>query len=91
MRGHDVIIRYGDGTEQTLPSVTAAVIHLNISASRLRISKLDIIVSNLYEDNLEGKISDERFKRMSSTNDEEHRLLEERVKELQEYIEASKG
>lgn len=36
MQGRDVIIRYGDGTEQTLPSVTAAVIHLNISASTIR-------------------------------------------------------
>ena len=36
MRGRDVIIRYGDGTEQTLPSVTAAVMHLNISASTIR-------------------------------------------------------
>ena len=36
MRGHDVIIRYGDGTEQTLPSVMAAVMHLNISASTIR-------------------------------------------------------
>ena len=34
MQGREVIIRYGDGTEQTLPSVTAAVMHLNISASR---------------------------------------------------------
>ena len=36
MRGREVIIRYGDGTEQTLPSVTAAVMHLNISASTIR-------------------------------------------------------
>ena len=36
MRGHDVIIRYGNGTEHKLPSVTAAVIHLNISASTIR-------------------------------------------------------
>ena len=36
MRGHDVVIRYGDGTEQILPSVTAAVMHLNISASTIR-------------------------------------------------------
>lgn len=36
MRGHDVIIRYVDGMEQTLPSVTAAVMHLNISASTVR-------------------------------------------------------
>lgn len=63
----------------------------DLEQARLRLSKLDVIVSNLYEDNLEGKISDERFKRMSSTYDEEQRRLEERVKELQEYIEASKG
>ena len=36
MQGREVIIRYGDGTEQTLPSVIAAVIHLNISASTIR-------------------------------------------------------
>ena len=36
MQGREIIIRYGDGTEQTLPSVTAAVIHLNISASTIR-------------------------------------------------------
>ena len=36
MRGHDVFIRYVDGSEQTLPSVNAAVIHLNISASTIR-------------------------------------------------------
>ena len=36
MQGREVIIRYGDGTEQTLPSVTAAVMHLNISASTIR-------------------------------------------------------
>ena len=36
MQGREVIIRYGDGTEQTLPSVTAAVIQLNISASTIR-------------------------------------------------------
>ena len=36
MRGHDVVIRCGDGTEQILPSVTAVVIHLNISESTIR-------------------------------------------------------
>ena len=36
MQGREVIIRYGDGTEQILPSVTAAVMHLNISASTIR-------------------------------------------------------
>ena len=36
MQGREIIIRYGDGTEQTLPSMTAAVMHLNISASTIR-------------------------------------------------------
>lgn len=62
-----------------------------LEQAKLRISKLDVIVINLYEDNLEGKISDERFKRMSSTYDEEQRLLEERIKELQEHIEDTKA
>ena len=36
MQGREVIIRYGNGTEQTLPSLTAAMMHLNISASTIR-------------------------------------------------------
>ena len=36
MRGREVIISYGDGTEQRLPSLTAAVMHMNISASTIR-------------------------------------------------------
>ena len=36
MRGREVIIRYGNGTEQTLPSLTAAMMHLNIYASTIR-------------------------------------------------------
>lgn len=36
MQVRDVIIRYGDGTEQALPSVTVTVMHLNISASTIR-------------------------------------------------------
>ena len=36
MRGREVIIRYGDGTEQTLPSWTASVMHMNISAATIR-------------------------------------------------------
>lgn len=31
--------------------------------SKYRIAKLDSIVQNLYEDNLEGKISDQRFEK----------------------------
>lgn len=35
--------------------------------SKDRIEKLDSIVQNLYEDNLEGKISDQRFEKMDKS------------------------
>lgn len=45
-----------------------------------------MIVQKLYEDNLEGKISDERFMRMSATCETEQRQLEARVGELKTFI-----
>lgn len=36
-----------------------------LEQSQTRISKLDEIIQRLYEDNIEGKISDERFAKMS--------------------------
>ena len=44
--------------------------------SKDRITKLDSIVQNLYEDNLEGKISDQRFEKMAKAYDEEEILLQ---------------
>lgn len=51
-----------------------------------RIEKLDSIVPNLYEDNLEGKISDQRFEKMAKAYDEEENLLQKRISELAETI-----
>ncbi len=50
------------------------------------ILRLDEIIRHLYEDNIEGKISDERFVRMSATYKEEQRTLESRVTELKASI-----
>lgn len=61
-----------------------------LDQARQRITRLDSIVKNLYEDNIEGKISDERFKRLSETYDEEQSQLEKRASELQDYIDSSK-
>ena len=38
-----------------------------LEQSKTRITKLDKIIQKLYEDNVEGKISDERFKKLSDT------------------------
>lgn len=54
--------------------------------SKDRIVKLDSIVQNLYEDNLEGKISDQIFEKMAKAYDEEEILLQKRIAELEETI-----
>lgn len=51
-----------------------------------RIKKLDSIMQRLYEDNIDGKISDDRFSRMSATYETEQKQLEARVSELEAAI-----
>lgn len=55
-----------------------------------RITKLDGIIQRLYEDNLDGKISDERFARMTATYEQEQKELEARVTTLREVISKAK-
>ena len=55
-----------------------------------RIRKLDEIIQRLYEDNLEGKISDERFAKMTASYEAEQNTLELRVVELRTSISAEK-
>nr|DAS30087.1 MAG TPA: integrase [Caudoviricetes sp.] len=38
-----------------------------------RIAKLDVLIQRIYEDNVEGKISDERFAKMSESYEAEQR------------------
>ncbi len=64
--------------------------HKELEQAMARIAKLDTIVQRLYEDNLDGKISDERFSRMSATYEAEQSQLEQRVTELQEFLDAAK-
>ena len=55
-----------------------------------RIRKLDDIIQRLYEDNLEGKISDDRFAKMTANYETEQNALERRVAELRAAISAEK-
>lgn len=57
-----------------------------LEQSQARIRKLDEIIQRLYEDNIEGKISDERFAKMSENYEAEQRTLESRVAELRVQI-----
>ena len=58
--------------------------------AQARISKLDGIIQHLYEDNIEGKVSDERYAKMSATYEAEQKQLESRVAELEAYIRDTK-
>lgn len=57
-----------------------------LEQSQARIHKLDEIIQHLYEDNLEGKISDERFVKLTENYEEEQKTLEARVTELRSEI-----
>jgi site-specific DNA recombinase len=54
-----------------------------IAKSNKRISELDLIIKRLYEDNVLGKVSDERFIALTKDNETEQRELKKGVEELQ--------
>ena len=58
-----------------------------LSQSEKRIAELDKIFSRLYEDNICGKISDERFKTLSEGYEAEQKELRQIVSELSVFIE----
>ncbi len=58
--------------------------------AQIRILKLDDIIQRLYEDNIEGKISDKRFAKMTTGYEQEQKTLETRVAELNKLIAAEK-
>lgn len=55
-----------------------------------RIKELDRIIQRMYEDNINGKISDERYKKMSQAYEEEHAALTKRVEVLHKELTAAK-
>ena len=57
-----------------------------INKSEKRIDELDKIIAKLYEDNVLGKISDERFSTMSKGYEDEQKQLKQTVSELSEVI-----
>lgn len=51
-----------------------------------RIRQLDTIITRLYEDNISGKVSDERFIKISASYEAEQKALNSRVSELRTFI-----
>lgn len=61
-----------------------------LEQAEARVHKLDTIIQRLYEDNVEGKISDERFAKMSENYESEQKSLERRIIELRSSIATQK-
>lgn len=57
-----------------------------LETAKEKIDKLDNIIIHLYEDNVEGKISDDRFKKLTDAYETEQGSLTERIKELEATI-----
>ncbi len=62
-----------------------------LEAAKARVTKLDGIIQRLYEDNIEGKVSDERFAKLTATYEAEQRQLEYRIAELQSFMANTKN
>ena len=61
-----------------------------LEEAEARNRKLDQIMQHLYEDNLDGKVSDERYVKLQSNYDTEQRLLEQRISELRGILHEAK-
>ncbi len=60
-----------------------------LAQSEKRVSELDKLFTRLYEDNVSGKISDERFEMMSKNYEAEQKELRPIVSELTAFVQAS--
>ena len=58
--------------------------------AKARIAKLDTLIQRIYEDNVEGKISDDRFAKLSGNYEAEQAQLQSRVEELQQFLDDAK-
>lgn len=61
-----------------------------LETQRLRSTELDNIIKKLYEDNVLGKLSDERFQKLSDAYELEQKQLDESVRELTIRLAAEK-
>ena len=74
---------------QKQQSAELKVAKKRLAQSEKRVSELDKLFTRLYEDNVIGKISDERFEMMSKNYEAEQKELRQIIPELSQYIKAS--
>lgn len=56
--------------------------------AKKRIAEIDKLIQRIYEDNVIGKLSDERFATLSNAYETEQKELKEKLPEMESYLEA---
>ena len=86
-------VRYEDEFLQAVIGSTQKTVELErklkqkeLAAAQVRDSELDGLFERIYEDNLSGKLSDERFAKMSQRYEEEQAALSEKIKTLRKEL-----
>ncbi len=74
------------GCSQQNAIVEREAMQKEVYALNARDRELDVLFEKIYEDNVAGKISDERFARMSKKYEEEQIALTEKIKSLKKEI-----
>ena len=59
-----------------------------LEKAKKRIAEIDKLIQRIYEDNVKGKLSDERFETLSNTYEAEQKELKEKLLEMESYLEA---
>lgn len=59
-----------------------------LEKAKKRITEIDKLIQRIYEDNVSGKLSDERFATLSNTYETEQKELKEKLPEMESYLEA---
>ncbi|MDO4337702.1 MAG: hypothetical protein Q4C91_06390 [Eubacteriales bacterium] len=59
-----------------------------LSKAKKRVKEIDNLIQKIYEDNVIGKISDERFATMSMAFEEEQQRLKAAIPEMEIYLES---
>ena len=91
-------VHYEDEFQQAIMGSTQKAVELErklkqkeLVAAQARDGELDGLFERIYEDNLSGKLSDERFSKMSQRHEEEQAELSEKIKALRKELDKLSG
>lgn len=91
-------VHYEDEFQQAIMGSTQKAVELErklkqkeLVAAQARDGELDGLFERIYEDNLSGKLSDERFSKMSQRYEEEQAELSEKIKALRKELDKLSG